>query len=177
MREEMTGMSRLVNFQTKHMPAIRVIGKGIRMNMDMKENPIPALWEECFAKGAFKALEGMHGQIVEKDYVGLICDWSKETKAYTYICGMIMNSGCPVPEGFTYRDFPASAVAIGWVQGPEKDNYKDAHVLTLYELERRGFKTNDGAGWWMELYNCPRFTQPQPNGEVILDYYIPCLEG
>jgi len=112
MREEMTGMSRLVNFQTKHMPAIRVIGKGIRMNMDMKENPIPALWEECFAKGTFKALEGMHGQIVEKDYVGLICDWSKETKAYTYICGMIMNSGCPVPEGFTYRDFPASAVAI-----------------------------------------------------------------
>jgi hypothetical protein len=30
------------------------------------------------------------------------------------------------------------------------------------------------APWCMELYACPRFKRPDENGNVILDYYIPC---
>jgi len=33
--------------------------------------------------------------------------------------------------------------------------------------------TNNDMTWCMELYNCPRFTEPDAQGNIILDYYIP----
>ena len=48
-----------------------------------------------------------------------------------------------------------------------------AHELTNKAMEEKGY-INDGFAWSMELYNCPRFTTPDEQGRIILDYYIPC---
>jgi len=167
-------MSVLVNFQFRSLPALRVIGKAVHPKMDMKENPIPAFWEKCFSDGTFKVLSELPAEHVDKDYVGLMCDWGEGQETWTYICGMLLAAGTPVPEGFDYKDIPAATAAVAWIQGPEKENYQVAHPLTQQELEKRGFRFDQSAGWCMEYYNCPRFTQAQPNGDVILDYYMPC---
>lgn len=170
-------MSRLVRFQFRPLPAMRVVGKSISQLLNMQENPIPAFWSACFADGTFKILESLSGHSIDDAYVGLMCDYNSQDGKFTYFCGMLMDQDCPVPEGFSFKDFPASMAAVGWVQGPEKENYGTAHELTQRELEQHGFRADESAAWCLELYNCPRFTQPQPNGEVILDYYIPCLPG
>lgn len=167
-------MSSLANFQIRPLPALRVIGKAVYPKMDMKENPIPAFWDQCFADGTFKTLTDLPAEHIDKDYVGFMCEWDGKV-TFTYICGMLLAAGTPVPDGFIYKDIPASTVAVGWIQGPEKDNYQAAHAMTQQELEKRGYQCDNAAGWCMEYYNCPRFTQKQPNGDVILDYYIPCL--
>ncbi len=166
-------MSSLINFEFRSLPAMRIIGKAICPKMDMQDNPIPAFWSKCFTDGTFKILTELPAEHVDKDYVGFMCDWDgKDT--FTYICGMLLAAGTPVPAGFDFKDVPASTAAVGWIRGPEKENYQAAHTLTQQELEKKGYCSNSAAGWCMEYYNCPRFTQPQTNGDVILDYYIPC---
>lgn len=41
-------------------------------------------------------------------------------------------------------------------------------------MNEQGDKFDKNTLWCMKLYNCPRFTTPMDNGEIILDYYIPC---
>lgn len=168
-------MSELIEFQTRQLPVMRVIGKPVYPKMDMKDNPIPAFWGKCFSENAFLILENLSQYHLDSAYVGFMCDWSDGNEVFTYLCGMLMTPDCPVPEGYVYRDFPASTAAVGWIRGPEKDNYKVAHKLTQEELEKQGYRVDKAAKWCMELYNCPRFTEPKENGDVILDYYIPCV--
>lgn len=139
----------------------------------MKENPIPAFWDKCFSDGTFTKLEELREYHIDKSYVGWMGDWNTDNK-FTYLCGMIMKPNTPVPEGFVYRDIPASTVATGWIQGLEKDVYSVAYDYTLKALEDQGYNVDEESPWCMELYNCPRFTSPMENGEIILDFYIPC---
>lgn len=167
-------MSILINFQIKQLPALRIVGKAIHPLMDMKVNPIPDFWSQCFGDGTFKTLENLPVKPVDDSYVGFMSGWDAGNGTFAYICGMLLPAGSPVPEGFTCMDLPAANVAVGWIQGPEKENYQVAHELTQQAMEKQGHKMILIDPWCMELYNCPRFTQPQPNGDVILDYYIPC---
>ena len=47
----------------------------------------------------------------------------------------------------------------------------ETHDMCLEELKARHLirKEND---WCFERYNCPRFTTPDANGNVILDYAV-----
>lgn len=167
-------MAKLVNLQINQLPDIRIIGKEIYPDMDMQENPVPAFWGKCFGDGTFTKLEELKEYSIDSSYVGWMSDWSTGENKFTYICGMLMKPNTPVPEGFIYRDVPASTVAIGWIQGLEKDVYSVSHEFTQKAMEEQGCKLDEIASWCMELYNCPRFTTPMENGEIILDYYIPC---
>lgn len=51
-----------------------------------------------------------------------------------------------------------------------------AEALCQAELDRRGWVRKD-AGWHFERYNCPRFTTPDAQGNVILDYGVPLASG
>lgn len=169
-------MSKLIQLEIKPLPAFRIIGKEIRVRMG-GENPIPAFWSRCFADGTFSVLEAMGDSVFCGDYVGFMCDYQSADGCFTYLCGMMMKPGAGIPEGFGSRDVADSTVAVGWIQGPEKDNYPAAHTMTEQEMGKQGFVADGPAGWCMELYNCPRFTQPMENGDVILDYYIPCVKA
>lgn len=167
-------MAKLVNLKINELPKIRVIGKTVRLNLEMGNNPIPVLWEQCFNDGTFSILEKLMEHHIDSSYVGWMGDWNNGDGRFTYLCGMLMKPEAPVPEGFVYRDIPASTVAIGWIQGLEKEAYSVAHEYTQKAMEEHGYKADEDALWCMELYNCPRFTKPMENGDIILDYYIPC---
>ena len=47
----------------------------------------------------------------------------------------------------------------------------DTHNMCLNELSLRGYKRREDS-WCLERYNCPRFTTPDENGDIILDYAI-----
>jgi predicted transcriptional regulator YdeE len=168
-------MAELVKFEVKALPPVRVVGKAIRVEMNMQENPIPAFWGKCFGDGTLKTLEDMTDQVYDPAYVGFMCRWGGSDGKFTYIVGMLMKEGTPVPDGYESEDISACEVAIGWIKGKEPDVYMASHQLTSAEMERLGLVMDESKGWCMELYNCPRFTVPDGNGDLILDYYIPCV--
>lgn len=164
------GVPKLVNLQVKELPRMYVVGRAIRVKMDMEENPIPALWDRCFAEGTFETLEALEDYHLDKDYVGWLGDWSEDS--FVYICGMLMKPEVPVPEGFDWRELAPAKAGVGWIKGRVPEVLFHAHDLTLEALLEAGYEPDHGAGWSMELYNCPRYTNPDENGELILDYYI-----
>lgn len=168
-------MPELVRFSVEKMPAMKVVGRAMRVKMGSEENPIPGFWRTCFSDGMFERIEALGAPALDGSYVGFMCDYHADDGMFTYICGIFMKPDCPVPEGFVGRDVAESDVGVGWVRGPEFENYPVAHKLTSEAMEKAGRKADEAAGWCAEVYNCPRFTAPQENGDVILDYYIPCL--
>ena len=168
-------MPELVNFSVEKMPAMKVVGREIRPRMGADENPIPAFWQQCFQDNTFEKIEALDAPALDGAYVGFMTEYSKDDGTFTYICGIFMKPDCPVPEGFVSRDVATADVAVGWVRGPEFAIYPVAHTLTQEALIKAKRKPDEKADWCAEVYNCPRFTTKQENGDVILDYYIPCV--
>lgn len=170
-------MSKLVKFEVVELPKLCLVGKELRYNMDghMKgDNRIPAFWEECFADGVFAELEKQPEYLFDNSYVGLMTDWDKGDGDFSYICGMLFNKGAAVPDGFVTRELEATKAGIGWIRGKDTaDICSKAHELTVQAIKENGHNC-DNVKWCMELYNCPRFTTPDANGDIILDYYLPC---
>lgn len=171
-------MGKIVKLEMKELPALSVIGKQIKVSMRKlpTENPIPAFWEKCISDGTFATLEKQTDFIVDDAYVGWMADWPNNDGCFTYLCGMLMKINCPIPaSGFVSRTIEPATVAIGWIQGSSTSEVCSlAHEATQKALEENGYSCDD-AQWCMELYNCPRFTTPDENGNIILDYYIPCI--
>lgn len=169
-------MAELIKMQYVTMPASVVVGKSITVSMsEMANNPIPAFWGRCFEQGLFAPLEAQADMVVEDSYVGWMRFLSQDS--FEYVCGMLMKPGCQIPGGYLAIEKPETDVAIGWVQGKESDVYPAAHHLTEQGMINDGYKMNMQAGWSMELYNCPRFTTPNEQGLIILDYIIPVVKA
>lgn len=170
-------MAKLIKFEVDKLPKLYLVGKELRYNMEalMKgDNRIPAFWDKCFTDEVFSTLEKQSEFIFNNAYVGVMMDWDMGDGDFSYICGMLFNEGVTAPEGFVLREIEATKVGIGWIKGKDTaDVCSNAHVLTEQEIKDVGLCTGK-MKWCMELYNCPRFTTPDENGEIILDYYIPC---
>ncbi len=169
-------MGELVKLEVKRLPKLKLVGKELRYNMEahMKgDNRIPAFWDKCFSDDTFSILEKQENYVYDNSYVGVMLDWDKGDGDFSYIIGMLMKDGLSVPEGYYCIDLDEADVAIGWIKGKDTaDVCSSAHSLTEQALNAEGYSC-DKMKWCMELYNCPRFTTPDTNGDIILDYYIP----
>ncbi len=169
-------MGDLIKFEVKKLPKIKLVGKELRYNMELHmqgENRIPTFWDKCFENEIFLPLEEQADFIYAKDYVGVMLDWDKGDGDFSYVIGMLMKDGVSVPEGYYCTDIGETNTAIGWIIGENTyDVCSTAHQQTEKALMEKGY-TCDNMKWCMELYNCPRFTTPDENGNIILDYYIP----
>ncbi|MBQ8200752.1 MAG: GyrI-like domain-containing protein [Clostridia bacterium] len=91
-----------------------------------------------------------------------------------YWIGFFCPPDTDVPEGYEAIDVGPRSYAVLWKKGSEHNGELyglEAHVLCLQELTKHGWKRVED-DWCFERYNCPRFTTPDANGEVILDYGI-----
>jgi predicted transcriptional regulator YdeE len=168
-------MAELVSFEIKKLPKVLLIGKQIRLNTEsfMKgENPIPEFWDEVFAHKYFEQLEAQTDKIYDGSYVGVMLDWMRGDGEFSYVIGMLMMEDATVPDGFVAYPLGDQDVAVGWIKGEYGDVIGNAHRLTEEALKLHG-RNNLNMNWFMELYNCPRYTNPDENGHIILDYYIP----
>ena len=170
----------IINIYAESHPNQRLIGKrytdGDRNEFGMFSHK----WGEWFAGGLFEKLaahatpDAANGD----SYIGL-CG-SKPNGAegeFEYWIGMFFPEGTPPLDGFDYADIPAAEVGVCWVKGTEPDIYMQS--LSCYaELAGEGMtvphsETAMAGRWWeFERYNCPRFTEPDADGNVILDICV-----
>lgn len=169
-------MAEFIQLEVIDIPTLIVVGKEIRYSMEalmQGDNRLGALWDVCFSGNVFESLEMQPKYVYDSAYVGAMLDWDKGDGDFTYICGMLMREGAQIPEGYASHKLTATKVAVGWIRGTGvEDVCSSAHEQTEQALKEKGYDCN-GMAWCMEVYNCPRFTVPDENGHIILDYYIP----
>lgn len=169
-------MAKLIRLEPVELPGLLAVGRVLRAPMEALmagENPIPAFWEQCFGDGTFTALEASADGLWDPSYIGLMADFRGKEGMFSYLCGMLFREGADLPEGFEALPIPAGRATLGWVRGQDAgDVCGAAHALTVQGLQAAG-QSCERMAWTMELYNCPRFTTPDEEGRVTLDYYIP----
>ncbi|MDR3276198.1 MAG: hypothetical protein LBT11_03135 [Treponema sp.] len=169
--------AKLIKFEVKKLPKLCVIGKEIRAKMTEMmgtNNPIPAFWGQCMSGHVFTTLEKTLGEnMYDPAYVGFMKMLNEDE--VINVCGMLMKPDTKAPEGFVSYDLESFTAGIGWIQGKEPDIYAAEHALVGEAVKNAGYKYDDSKGFAIELYNCPRYTNPDENGNKIIDYYMPIV--
>lgn len=129
-------------------------------------------WGEWFRENRFAALAALNP--VDDAYLGAMRMTGENSMEYWI--AMFLPADAAVPEGFDSVDFPQTDVVTAWVHGTEDggDVYM-AHEQCVAAAKDQGLEVTDD-GWYFERYVCPRFTEPDRDGKVILDYCMP-LKG
>jgi hypothetical protein len=80
------------------------------------------------------------------------------------------------PKGYDYIDLGESDIAVCWIKGKEDGGIYEMHDEYISKYHENGianFRSDDkDRAYFFERYQCPRFTQPDEQGNVILDYGI-----
>lgn len=166
-------MPEIIKAYRQKVGSLRFIGK-LYSDEDRINGTFGAKWGQFFENGWFSTIEQLvddPGQTCEDGaaYIGLM-RW-KEGDPFQYWIGMFMPPDTDVPEGFEHVDFPAGDLGVCWVQGHEGEVYMQEEKCGR-KLSEEGMKViNDehGACWFFERYACPRFTEADKDGKIILD--------
>lgn len=162
---------KIVQAKKESCPAARFIGKRYT-DADRVNGSFGAKWGDWWANNWFAPLDQMTGLAInDGSYIGAmhIVDGGVE-----YWIGMFFAEGTEAPEGYEYVDIQPLDYGVCWLYGSEQSGELyglDAHNLCLEELKRQGWVRRED-DWCFERYNCPRFTTPDEQGNVILDYGI-----
>jgi hypothetical protein len=162
-------MMEIRNVFRETVPPARLIGKRYA-DADRQNGSFGHKWDEFFKSGWFGELERAGGK-AEFDYIGMM---RVAGGAFEYWIGMLFAPGAKAPDGFDFADIGGFGAAVFWIYGnPDSGELYgiDSHNRCLGLLSGKGWAAKDG-GWCIERYNCPRFTEPDSDGNVVLDYYI-----
>ncbi len=155
---------------TQAVPAFRFIGK-IYHEEDRQNGNYSHKWAEAFETGLFAQIEAVAKPFYEDAdaYVGLMR--YREGEPFLYAIGMFVPADAPAVEGLSCIDFPASVFGVCWLYGEESTLYgQEAQVLEkLTQAGHSLWRDESGAMWNFERYGCPRFTEPDETGKMILD--------
>lgn len=170
------GNHRIIKTYKEDFPVCRFVGKMYR-NCDRVDGAFGYQWGQWHENEWFKPLEERLTEDFKAKYpetemfIGLMRDKFGGSDDFEYWIGMFLPADCDVPEGYDSIEVNHRAAGICWIKGQEWDLY--CHEGECYaELEKSGFavaRESDGRCMLFERYNCPRFTAPDENGEVILD--------
>lgn len=131
-----------------------------------------ANWEEWWANGWFDILEKLSRlPINDNGYIEAIHTVNDSPEHWL---GMFFPPNTAVPEPFQFVDIPALDYAVCYLYGsPETGELFDrtAHEQCLAALQEQGMYPKE-TGWCFQRCNCPRFTEPDEQGNVVLDYGI-----
>lgn len=163
-------MAEIIKTYREKVPAIRFIGKQYG-NQDRVDGTFGSKWDEWFENGWFEELEKLEpAENPEADaFIGLMR--RKDGEPFEYWIGMFRKEGTEVPEGFSYVDFPESDLGVVWLYGKGSELYclEDECAESCKAEGLKIIPDEAGAYWFFERYACPRFTQPDADGCVILD--------
>ena len=162
-------MAEIIKAYKQAFPAMRFIGKKYSDGSH---------WGEWFENDWFTVVENSMGgevmvhQVYEDGdaYIGLMR--TKEGEPFEYWIGEFVLPDTIVPEGFLFIDFPESELGVTWIYGQESEVF-GIEGECYDKITQAGMQIKsapDGATWAFERYGCPRFTTPDENGNIILDY-------
>ena len=129
-------------------------------------------WGEWWANDWFSVLEKQPRHPFNEDaFLGAVR--IKDGVCERWI-GMLFKADAEIPEGFEFADIGDMEFAVFFLYGKEGANdfyAMETHDMCLEKLGELNLsrKEND---WCIERYQCPRFTTPDEEGNVILDYAI-----
>lgn len=152
------------------LPAVKLIGKRFTEDERDASGTFAGHWGQAFQEGWFDVImRNKSATGVSDDYLGVMR--TREGDGMEYWIGMFRAPNAEVPAGFSAADIPGGDVGVCWLYGNEKNGElhgMEASNLSMTALKEAGF-VDDDAGWFLERYNCPRFTTPDAQGNVILD--------
>lgn len=153
----------IAEIQRESWPAARLIGR--------RYEAVPA-WNEWWENNWFTTLEKNEPLSTNSDaYLSAAHVTNGKTERWI---GMLFPADAAVPDGFEAVDLEPMDYAVCYLYGKQDstDFYTMAtHQLCLETLQTQGYKRREN-DWCFERYQCPRFTTPDENGNVILDYAL-----
>jgi len=164
----------IVNVYRESFPNVKFIGKkygdGDRIN-----GSFGTKWGEWFQNGWFDILEKEIYMLPAEHeggaYIGLMRNING---VFEYWIGMFAAEDSPVPLGFAHTEIPAGDIAAAWILGRE-DNGEiygmEVHNACMNKIYEKGWQLQDNP-YFFERYQCPRFTNADKDGRIILDYCI-----
>ena len=169
-------MAEIIKVYMEQFPAVRLIGRRYSNAQRDAHGSYATTWNEWFENKLFEPLEAACG--CAADYLGFMrCDESDFARTFKYWIGVFAPSDTEVPQGYEFLDIPQADVAICWIQGGQND----AGIYAMHEACMSAFAQNsmgnfmrdeENRTYFFERYNCPRFTEPDTQGNIILDYGI-----
>ena len=159
-------MAKIVKTYKEKVPAMRFIGK-----------KYPAFGDWWSANGWIDKIENAMGgtEVILKNwknfagYVGL--EHRCEGQSLEYWIGVFTPANTQVPEGFSYVDFPAVGLGTCWIYGKEEEVHDTSGCRPAVENEGMIlWKDENGGVWSFENCVCPRYTTPDEQGNIIMDY-------
>lgn len=154
---------KILEVKRESCPAARLIGKRYEGS---------ANWGEWWENNWFAELEKLPALPFNGDaYIGAVHIVDGMPERWI---GMIFSAETEAPDGFEYADIQALDFAVCYLydkEGSGEFYTMDTHNMCLEELRSNGFKRKEDE-WCFERYNCPRFTTPDENGNVIFDYAL-----
>ena len=163
----------IVKVYREKLPNLKLIGKRYT-DADRVDGMFGAKWSEWFANGWFDTLEKEIEMLPKENegaaYLGFM---RVSNGVFEYWIGMFAAENSPVPLNFEYIDIPAGEIATAWIHGRE-DNGEiyggEPHNACVNKFIEKGWQLEDAYSF--ERYQCPRFTNADKDGKVILDYCI-----
>ncbi len=170
-------MAEIIKTYCESISSLRLIGKRYT-NADRQNGSFGHKWGQWFQSGWFEQLEKLgEAEGIENGYLGFMrVNEDDPQNSFEYWIGLFTAPGTTAPEGFDYIDLDSGKLGVCWIRGSDEsgDIYR-MHEKCVNSLKAMGFCGLNSHGEWacfFERYNCPRFTQPDENGLVILDYCI-----
>jgi len=162
-------MAQIIKTFKEEIPNLRFIGK--------KYPNFGPMWGEWFAGGWFDTVETAMGGVDNiksiwengGGYVGL--ERRADGQPFEYWIGMFAPADTTVPKGFEHIDFSDVNLGTCGIYGKEKEVHntkacKGAVLDAGLEL----WTDNNGGVWSFENCTCPRYTTPDEQGNIIMDY-------
>lgn len=156
------------------LPSVKLVGRRFT-DMDRDETgTFASHWQQAYRDRWFEALKDC-GSIpgVSEDHLGAMRALGGED-SFEYWIGAFLAPDAKVPTGFEAVGIPAGEIAVCWLCGNGKNGElygQEASDLSMAAFARQGFRISQ-TGWFFERYNCPRFTVPDGDGNVILDICV-----
>jgi len=169
-------MAEIIKTYKQSIPAMRFIGKNYG---DSKNTNWGANWGNAFETDIFGKIESASGGEVKSHlayedndaYLGMYYR-NAETGAHDAWVGMFAPPETPVDEGLAYIDFPEQNLGVCWIYGKQNEVYgmisQCPEKLVTAGMEIKA--DEHGYVGSFERDQCPRFTTPDENGNIILDY-------
>ena len=165
-------MAGIVKTYKQSVPATRFIGK-----IDPYQG---GGWGEWHENGWFGIIEDAAGgaEAINKlyedsgAYIGLL-HLSKDYNVLEYWIGMFVPPETKVPEGFQSIDYPAQNFGVCWIQGKDMGEITSNYWKAAGSIMENGMEIiyeDDGSFWDFERYQCPRYTTPDKNGNITVDF-------
>ncbi len=160
----------------EHLPALRFAGKRYTNADRASDGSFANHWGEWFSSGWFAELASCgEPEGIENGYIGLMrCGGTEDS--FEYWIGLFLPAGTAAPTGFDTIDLPDSDAAICWIRGKENEGLYAMHDECVRRSRENGMGNirvdAENRTCFFERYVCPRFTTPDENGSVILDYGI-----